>query len=230
LLAAFVAIEQRVSQPILPFRLFAERSRAFGFAIQLLVPATLFGVFFFLTQYLQIVLDLSAVQSGFAFLPFSGTIVIGSRLVPRAVVRFGTRSVMMYGASAIAVGLVMMSQLDQTAAYFPMVFLSMMVMASGAVSSFVSLSLLIMGAISDKDSGAASGLLQTNQQVGGAIGLAVLVTVYGTVSRNATSAGSDAVEAMVAGMQRGFLTAAGIAVVILLVVTFGLRPSGQRDA
>ena len=88
---------------------------------------------------------MSAVQSGFAFLPFSATIVLGSRLVPRAVVRFGARAVVMFGGLAIAAGLVLMSTLDETAAYFPLVFLAMLVMASGAVASFVSLSLVVMG-------------------------------------------------------------------------------------
>lgn len=227
LLAAFVVIERSVARPIMPFRLFDDRRRAVGFVIQLLVPATLFGVFFFLTQYLQVVLDMSAVQSGVAFLPFSATIVLGSRVIPRAVGRFGSRAVMMYGALAIAVGLLMMSQADASTTYFPYLLLSMLVMASGAVSSFVSLSLLIMGTISEQDSGAASGLMQTNQQIGGAIGLAVLVTVYGTVSRNAAAGGSDAIEAMVSGMHRGFLTAAAIALLVFVIVAVGLR--GQRS-
>jgi EmrB/QacA subfamily drug resistance transporter len=223
LLAAFVVIEQRARQPILPFRLFAERNRALGFLNQMLVPATLFGVFFFLTQYLQIVLDMSEVQSGFAFVPFSATIVLGARFVPRAVARFGARVVGMYGGLAIAAGLVLMSTLDESAAYFPMVFLSMLVMASGAVASFVSLSLVVMGNISQEDSGSASGLMQTNQQVGGAIGLAVLVTVFGTASRNAAADGSNEIQSMVAGMQQGFLVAAGIALVVFLVAALGFR-------
>jgi EmrB/QacA subfamily drug resistance transporter len=223
LLTAFIGIERRVAQPILPFRLFNERKRTIAFINQMLVPATLFGVFFFLTQYLQVVLGMSAVRSGFAFLPFSATIVIGSRLVPRAVARFGPRAVMIYGGLAVATGLVLMSRLDETASYFPLVFVSMVIMASGAVSSFVSLSLAIMGAISPEDSGPASGLMQTNQQIGGAIGLAVLVTVFGTVSGNALADGSNRIEAMVAGMQRGFLTAAAIALLVTAIAAIGYR-------
>ena len=223
LLVAFVAIERRVAQPILPFRLFSDRLRSVAFLNQLLVPATLFGVFFFLTQYLQIVLGMSAIQSGFAFLPFSATIVAGSRLVPRAVGRFGPRAVMIYGGLAVATGLVLMSRLDETASYFPLVMVSMLVMASGAVASFVSLSLAIMGNISPEDSGPASGLMQTNQQIGGAIGLAVLVTVFGTVSGNALADGSGRIEAMVAGMQRGFLVAAGIALLVTVIAAVGYR-------
>lgn len=128
-----------------------------------------------------------------------------------------------FGASAIALGLVLMAQITTTTSYFPHVFIAMMIIASGAISNFVALSLTIMGRIAPQDSGAASGLMQTNQQVGGAIGLAVLVTVFTTVSRGSVESGHDQLSAMVDGMQRGFLTAAGIAVVVLLIAIFGLR-------
>lgn len=223
LLASFVFIESRVSQPILPFRLFAERNRRMAFLATLFVPSALFGVFFFLTQYLQIVLGMSAVQSGFAFLPFSATIVLGARVVPMAVKRYGARAVVTYGALTIIGGLTLMAQIKPDSSYFPLVFIAMLITASGAVSNFVALSLTIMGRIAPQDSGAASGLMQTNQQVGGAIGLAVLVTVFSTVSRHSAEAGHDQLSAMVDGMQRGFLTAAGIAVVVLLIALFGLR-------
>jgi sugar phosphate permease len=101
--------------------------------------------------------------------------------------------------------------------------LSMLITAAGAVSNFVALSLVVMGTITQEDSGAASGLMQTSQQIGGAIGLAVLVTVFGTVSRNAAADGSDPIQAMVAGVQRGFLTAAAIAVLVFVVAAFGFR-------
>ncbi|MGC4192454.1 MAG: MFS transporter [Thermomicrobiales bacterium] len=230
LLAAFVTIERRVSQPIMPFRLFDERNRALAFLAMLFVPSALFGVFFFLTQYLQTVLGMSAIESGFAFLPFSATIVIGSRIIPRAVQRVGARFVVIYGATAIAAGLTLLSQLDQDTAYFPFVLLAMIVTASGAVSNFVALNLTIMGRIAPQDSGAASGLMQTAQQIGGAIGLAVLVTVFTTVSSSAAQAGDDALQAMVSGMQRGFLTAAGLALVVLLIAVFGLRSPQRTEA
>ena len=229
LLVAFAIIERRVSQPIMPFRLFDERNRAVAFLAMLVVPSTLFGVFFFLTQYLQIVLGMSAVESGFAFLPFSATIVLGARVVPRAVERFGARFVVMYGAVAIAAGLTLFSQLDQNTAYFPLVIVAMLVTASGAVANFVSLNLTIMGRIAPRDSGAASGLMQTASQIGGAIGLAILVTVFSTVSQNATVAGRDPLTAMVDGMQRGFLTAAILALGVLAIAIFGLR-SPRRNA
>ncbi|MGC4107550.1 MAG: MFS transporter [Thermomicrobiales bacterium] len=227
LLTAFVAIERRVSEPLMPFRLFDDRNRALAFLAMLVVPSALFGVFFFLTQYLQIVLGMSAIKSGFAFLPFSAMMVLGSRIVPRAVQRFGARFVVMYGAVAIATGLTLLSRIDQDTPYFPFVILAMGITASGAVANFVSLNLAIMGRISPQDSGSASGLMQTAQQVGGAIGLAVLVTVFTTVSRNSAVAGHEQIQAMVDGMQRGFLTAAGIALVVLAIAIFGLR-SPQR--
>ena len=229
LLVSFALIERRVSQPIMPFRLFDERNRALAFLAMLVVPSALFGVFFFLTQYLQTVLGMSAVESGFAFLPFSTTIVIGARVVPGAVRRFGARYVVMYGAAAIAAGLALFSQLDQDTAYVPLVMVAMLIGASGAVANFVALNLTIMGRIAPQDSGAASGLMQTAQQIGGAIGLAILVTVFSTVSRNSALAGHDPLTAMVDGMQRGFLTAAVLALGVLAIAIFGLR-SPQRNA
>ena len=104
----------------------------------------------------------------------------------------------------------------------------MLVMASGAVASFVSLSLAVMGHISPADSGPASGLMQTNQQIGGAIGLAVLVTVFGTVRSNALADGSGPIEAMVSGMQRGFLVAATIALLVTVIAAVGYRHAPRR--
>ncbi|MGB3329957.1 MAG: hypothetical protein WBA46_13430, partial [Thermomicrobiales bacterium] len=115
-------------------------------------------------------------------------------------------------------------------AYFPLVLLSMFITASGAVSNFVSLNLTIMGRISPQDSGAASGLMQTAQQIGGAIGLAVLVTVFTTVSRNSALSGNDQLQAMVHGMQRGFLTGAALALIVLLIAIFGLRSPQRSNA
>jgi len=223
LLAGFVAIELRVQQPIMPLRLFAQRDRAVGFLNMLLVPSAMFGVFFFLTQYLQNVLKMSALESGFAFLPLSASIVTGSRIVPKAAARFGTRSVMIFGAILLISGLTLLSRLQVDSSYWPHVVIAIVLIGFGAVSNFVSLSLVIMGKIEAADSGSASGLLQTVQQVGGAIGLAILVTVFGTSNRNAIADGKAPLVAMTQGMQTGFLTAAGIAAIVLVIAIFGFR-------
>ena len=221
LLALFVAIEARVSQPIMPLRLFAQRDRAIGYLNMLLVPSAMFGLFFFLTQYLQNVLGMSALKSGFAFLPLSAAIVTGSRIVPRLAQRFTPRLVMMAGAALMTVGLLLLSRLEVDSSYRPDILIPLILIGFGAVSNFVSLSIVIMGRMSQEDSGAGSGLLQTMQQIGGAIGLAILVTVSGTVSRNSLADGKDTLSATTDGMQLGFMTAAGIAILVLVVAGLG---------
>ncbi|WP_051760386.1 MFS transporter [Herbidospora cretacea] len=206
LLTLFVRVERRAAQPVMPLRLFGERSRVAGYASMLLLPAAMMGTFFFLTQFVQIGLGYSPMQAGLAFLPLALTILALSQLAGRIlrVVRPHTAAVA--GMLLIPAGLVWLSRVDTTTSYFPGVFVPLVIMGVGAAAALVVMSMRIVNGVQGDDAGAASGLLQAMQQTGGSLGLAVLVTVHAS-----------------AGLAATFLTAAGFSLVSLLIVT-ALRP------
>jgi EmrB/QacA subfamily drug resistance transporter len=222
LLIGFVLLEMRAAQPIMPLRLLANRNRFFGYVNMLLVPSAMFGLFFFLTQFLQNVLGFSPLRTGVAFLPLSASIITISRLAPGLVARFSARNVMSAGASLMVISMLWLSRVNTGSDYFQDIVAPIVLLGLGAGLSFTPLTMTILANVEPQDSGSASGLLQTMQQVGGAVGLAVLVTVFGTASRNAANGGKSPLEAMTHGMSQGFLTAAGLAAIALLIAIFGI--------
>jgi EmrB/QacA subfamily drug resistance transporter len=227
LLAAFVRIELRAASPITPLRLFADRNRSSSYLIRLLLVAAMMGMFFFLTQFLQDVLGYSALITGFAFLPLTVMVFSASQLSARVLTqRFGPRSVITVGLALSTLGLLWLAQLSESSSYFS-VLGPLVLFGIGNGLAFVPLTIISLAGVDPKDAGAASGLVNVMQQVGGALGLAILVTVFGTASKNALthpSAGASASEvarhAFLVGADRGFLVASVLlAAAVVLVVT-----------
>jgi MFS family permease len=214
LLIAFLAIEIRIAQPLLPLRLFTDRTRAAAYANMFLGPMAGMSMFFFLTQYLQQVRGFSALATGFAFLPTALLMFTMIRLIPRLLPRFGPKPVILTGTAAMIGGLALLTQLSADSGYFPLLFVAMLLMGSGIGLAFSPLNVIIMSTVPPRDAGAAGGALQTLQQTGAALGLAILVTVFGTASRNATGSAHDI---LVSGMTAAFTGATGIAVLTFLV-------------
>jgi EmrB/QacA subfamily drug resistance transporter len=219
LIAAFLAIETRTRQPMLPLRLFADRNRASAYWIFLLGPAAMMSTFFFLTQFLQDVRGFDALRTGVAFLPMAASMFIMTRLVPRLLPRFGMRRMAFVGIPMMIIGLLWLTQLTAGTAYFPGVFGPMLLMGLGMGTGFVPLTPTIMANVPPQDAGAAGGAMQTMQQTGVSLGIAVLVTVFGTAARNAMETGSSAVGATLSGMTTAFAVATGFAAAALLVAT-----------
>src|SRR3569833_434075 len=184
LLAAFVLVESRAQQPVVPLRLFADRARAGSYLTMLLLAAAMFGMFFFLVQFLQNSLGFSPLKAGMAFLPMPGLLFGVARLAPRLVPRFGTRPLMLTGLPLMLAGMLWLTRLSASSGYATEVLGPMMLFGMGAGLVFLPLTLTILSGVRREDSGAASGTLQTMQQVGGALGMAVLVSVFGTASRH----------------------------------------------
>ncbi|WP_235947041.1 MFS transporter [Nocardia terrae] len=214
LLVAFLVIESRASQPLLPLRLFTDRNRATAYANMFLVPMAGMSMFFFLTQFLQNVLGLSALATGFAFLPTALLMFTMIRLIPRLLTRFGPRPVTVTGAASMVAGLVLLTRLTPDSGYFPLLFIAMVLMGCGIGLSVSPLSVIIMSNVEPHEAGAAGGALQTLQQTGAALGLAVMVTIFGTAARGA---GGSAQHALVSGMTTAFAAGAGIAALTLAV-------------
>jgi EmrB/QacA subfamily drug resistance transporter len=230
LLGAFVATELRASSPITPLRLFADRNRVSSYLARLLLVAGMMGIVFFLTQFLQDVLGYSALTTGFAFLPLTVVLFAASQLSARTLTqRFGPRTVMAGGLSSSTVGMLWLTQLSESSSYFS-VLGPLVLFGLGAGLSFVPLTMMSLAGVDPRDAGAASGLVNVMQQVGGALGLAILVTVFGSASKHAAAhpaAGASASEvarhAFLVGADRGFLVAALLLAATVVLVISAIR-------
>ena len=186
-LALFVVTETRARQPITPMRLFTDVSRAGSFAARLLLIAGMFGVFFFLTQFLQKVMGFSPLRAGVAFLPMTFALFAMSRMAPRLMPRLGAKPLMIAGMVPAIASMAWLSRVTPATGYWPGIFGPMLLLGLGMGLVFVPLTTTSLAGVPAADSGAASGLVNMLQLVGGALGLGVLVAVYGTASRHAAS-------------------------------------------
>ena len=210
LLAVFVVVETRVAHPLLPLRIFANQTRASSFVAFMIAPAAMFAMFYFLSLFIQQMVGYSPLRAGFAFLPFSVGIVIGAGLASNLVARIDPRFLAGIGTLLASLSLFMFSRLsidDSPAAvlhalasgdpiggdlnYWAHIFPWVVVMAVGMGLVFVPLTLTAVHAVEHSESGVGSGVLNTMQQVGGALGLATLSTValHFTNSRGTEVAG-----------------------------------------
>ena len=182
LLASFLVIEARAGQPIMPLRLFADRDRAGAYVMRLLLTAAMSGMLFFLTLFVQNVLGYSPLKTGFAFLPTTLALIAGSRVVPRLLPRYGPRPLMATGSVLSVAGMVWMTQVSATSGYLTMILCPVLLFGAGTGLVAVAATFVALSSVPEGDSGATSDLLQSMQQVGGSLGLAVLITVYTTAT------------------------------------------------
>ncbi|MEU4171963.1 MFS transporter [Streptomyces sp. NPDC026665] len=183
-LIAFIAVERRSRQPITPLWMFRDRNRSGVYAMMLSLSAAIFGMFFFLTLFVQNILGFSPLKAGFAFLPVSVIIAIGAGVASNFLPRWGPKPFMAVGAILAALGLGWLTLTDVDSTYLGSILGPTLVFGFGMGLQFVSLTLMAVSGVQPSDTGAASGILNATQQVGGSLGLSVLVTVFGTASRN----------------------------------------------
>ncbi|MBT2452020.1 MFS transporter [Streptomyces sp. ISL-43] len=184
LLTLFVINERRSPQPITPLHMFADRNRAGTYAIMLFFACAIFGMFFFLTLFVQNVLGFSPLRAGLAFLPVSAMVAVTAGITSQLLPKFGPKPFMVTGSLLSAAGLAWLTQTDIHSTYLGSILGPILLFSAGMGMQFVSLTLMALSNVTDRESGAASGLLNATQQVGGSLGLSILVTVFGTASRN----------------------------------------------
>jgi predicted MFS family arabinose efflux permease len=226
LLVGFVWIEHRHKNPLVPLRIFANRSLAASDATMLLLAAALFGLFYFCTLYLQQVLGYNALKTGVAYLPFSTAIISSSGIASRVADRVGPKPVLVGGLLITAVGFALFTRLHAHGDYAGTVLPAMLVMGIGLGMSFVPITIAATSGVAPEDSGLASGLLNTTQQVGGSLGLAVLSAVSTSRITSALEGGSTQAAAFTHGFTGAFTVSAivcGAAAVLALVVLPGRR-------
>jgi EmrB/QacA subfamily drug resistance transporter len=177
LLTVFVVMQSRSSQPLMPLRLFRNRTRVGSYVLMLIAGAAVFAMFYFLTQYVQNVLGFSPIQAGVCFLPISATIIIVAQVVSRLVHRVEPRYIMAAGTIFCGLGLYNLSRLTVDSTYAANVLPSIIMIAMGMGSIFVPITLAAVTGVDRQDTGIASAMLNVGQQVGGTLGLASLVTI-----------------------------------------------------
>jgi EmrB/QacA subfamily drug resistance transporter len=211
LIGTFILLQANAQHPLLPLHLFKDRNRAAAYANYTLGPAAGFSSFFFLTQYLQDVLHYSPVRTGLAFLPMSVLIFTMSRLIPRLLPRFGPKPMTITGTVLLTAGLIGFTRIGEHSSYVGTLLWPMIVMGLGMGLAFSPLMVVIMSSVKPQDAGAAGGTMQTVQQTGVSLGIAVLVTVAGSAAR------SHPATAVISSTQAALIGSAIIAACTVLV-------------
>jgi EmrB/QacA subfamily drug resistance transporter len=183
LLLAFGYIESRAKEPITPLRMFADRNRSGTYVIMLSLAAAMFGMFFFIVLFVQNVLRYTPIEAGLAFLPGTVAIVTGAGLSQRFLPVMGPKPFMLGGSTLVALGLAWQTLISPDSSYVSGVLGPMLLFGFGMGLNFVTLTLTAVSGVAPHEAGAASGLLNATQQVGGSLGLSILTTVFGTASR-----------------------------------------------
>jgi EmrB/QacA subfamily drug resistance transporter len=198
ILVAFVLIEARSRSALMPLRLFANRNRSGAYAIMLTLGAALIAVFYFLTLFMQIVLAYSPLKTGFTFLTFAVGAGVMSGVCGKVLDRTGPRPVLLVGTLLSAASLFWLSRLSPTGGYTSDLLGPLLLFGGGVGLCFVPLTLSAVAGVRDEESGVSSALLNTGQQVGGALGLAVLGTIAATATKNRVTSllGSAAAQQM----------------------------------
>lgn len=227
LLVSFVVIESRTTHALMPLRIFANRDRSAAYVVMLLIAAALFAMFYFLTQYLQNVKGYSAIRTGLAFLPLSVLIGVGAQAASVLVGRVGVRPLLLVGTAGSTAGLAWLSQISVSTSYLGLI-IPLGILAVGMGLAFVPLTLTAVQGVTEGESGLASALLNSGQQVGGAIGLSVLSTIAVTATthrlRTLHSGSSHAVaSALTHGYAEAFLVGAVLSLAGLVVTALGIR-------
>ena len=229
LLAAFVAIELRAKNPLLPMRVILERTRGGSFLSSLMVGSGLMGMFLFLTYYFQGNLGYSALKTGFAFLPFSMGIILAATAASKLLPRTGPRPVMVAGFGAAMLGMLWLTQIGAHTSYATHVLPAEILISVGMGLAFVPMSSTALFGVSPHDAGVASATLNATQQVGGSLGTALLNTVFAssTAAYLATRVDTPAVReaAQIHGYVIGFVIGAGCLGVALLSALFLVKAS-----
>jgi EmrB/QacA subfamily drug resistance transporter len=220
LLSAFVVIEQRAVAPLVRLSIFRIRSLLTANAAMFLAMSGMFAMFFFNTLYIQQVLGYGPLEAGLSFLPFTAGIMVSASLASQFAPRIGVRPVAIVGFLLATAGLLLLTQLPVDGSYLVNVLPALLLSALGLGGVFMPLTLIATTGLDDADQGLASGLFNTSQQIGGALGLAVLSTI---ATAQTKSAGGSQVHALVTGFHWAFGIGAVVTVAALAVLVALLR-------
>jgi EmrB/QacA subfamily drug resistance transporter len=232
LIVVFVLIERRSIAPLVPFRIFRLRTLTGANVISILLGAALFSMFFFLSLYMQQVLQYDALKTGLSYLPLALVIIASAGGASVLVTKLGFKPVLIAGLVLVTIGLLWFATLPVDGVYLSDILGPMIIAAAGLGFAFVPVTIAAVSGISQDDSGLASGLINTSQQIGGALGLAVLATIANTTTLDliddARGAPAAIPGALTEGFNDAFLAGAGFAVLGIIAALVLIRGADSR--
>ncbi|HEY2717410.1 MAG TPA: MFS transporter [Solirubrobacterales bacterium] len=223
MLAAFVAIERRSRAPLVPFSIFRLRTITGANVVGLLIGCSLFSMFFFISLYMQQVLGYSPIDAGLSYLPLAVSIILSAGVASALVTKVGFKPILALGMLFVAIGLVWFAQIDADGSFLADILGPSLFAAVGLGFAFVPVTIAAVSGVEDREQGLASGLINTSQQVGGALGLAVLAAIA-----NGIIGGSHDPVKLTEGFQAAFLVGAGFATLGLIATLLLIRTSDSR--
>jgi EmrB/QacA subfamily drug resistance transporter len=233
LLATFVVVERRSKAPLVPFSIFKRRTITGTNVVALLVAMALFSMFFFVSLYMQLVLGYDALEAGLAYLPLAVGIIVSAGIASTLVTRTGFKPVLIAGLVLTAAGLIWFAQVSVGGDYVSDILFPSLLAAVGLGFAFVSMTIGAVSGTSSQEAGLASGLINTSQQIGGALGLAILVSIANAKTDDLMrAAGGDPAalpDALTQGFQVAFLVGAGFAVVGALLAATLISSKESRE-
>jgi MFS family permease len=223
LLVAFIAIEQRQEAPMVPFRIFRLRTVTGANVAGFLLGAVVFSNFFLLTLYVQQVLHYSALKTGLTFLFTAGTVIPVAGASQALVTKVGVRPVLVTGLALMTGGMLWYTQIPAHGSFAANLLPGYLLVGVGMAFSFIPMSIAALAGVEDREAGLASGLINTSQQIGGALGVAIAATVAFTHAKTLLASGHDALSAQTSGFALGFWVIAGIAAVSVVAALVLVR-------
>jgi EmrB/QacA subfamily drug resistance transporter len=223
LLGAFVAVELRSRAPLVPFSIFRVRTVTGANVVGILVGASLFSMFYFISLYMQQILGYSPIKAGLSYLPLAVTIILAAGIASGLVTKVGFKPILAIGMACIALGLLWFTQIDVHGTFLGDILGPSILAAIGLGFAFVPVTIAAVSGIADREQGLASGLINTSQQVGGALGLAILAAIA-----NSVIGSTETPDSLVEGFQAAFAVGAGFAILGLLATLLLVRTSDSR--
>jgi len=223
LMAAFFVIETRSRSPLVPLAIFKRRTLTGANTVGFILGTTIFGMFFLLSLYMQQVLGFSAIQTGLGYLAVALTAVVASGIAQALVTRIGVKPALAAGMGLLAAGLLTLTQVSANGSYVSDLLPGFLLIGVGLGFSFVPVSIAALSGATGKEAGLASGLINTSQQIGGALGLAILTTVATTHTKNLLHDGVSPAKALTDGFSIAFWVAMGIALLGVLTTIVMLK-------
>ncbi len=229
LMAAFLALEARIENPIMPLRILRLRGLVNASLVRGFLVTGMYSTFFLGTLYLEHVRHYSALQTGAAFLPWTLTVAVLSQgITARLVARFGQLPVLAAGMAGAVAGLLLFGTVGPDTAFFPTIFLACFMIGLGIGSAFMPLLTLAMAEVPAADAGLGSGITNVSQQISGALGLAVLSTLAANHTKALLSDHHGVTDSLISGYHLAFVTGAGTIAAGIVLAFALLRPGSPR--